>query len=248
MLLSNPMRLLLAFALVFASTLNHASAQTPSANAAATRATAAHRCLQPLVQRLEGTLRLLQETQAQLASSDERVREDAAAAVVSLEQRIAATAEAIQACVPDAARLEPQTRVQELQGAAAAVGQRNAATQVLERDVPLVRNVRVVVGERVDGHGQAPSDLVRRAVRGVGGELQRCYERFLERGALQPGQAVIAFTVTNGGRTIRPSVEGVTIDDRSFQRCLRSAAAHVRVSGGSSGGDARYAYTLRFGP
>ncbi len=239
----------LPFLALFATCLVHlpAMAQDPSPEQAAARASEAAACLAPLARRLEVTIQLLEDTRAQLRSSDAQVRRDAAAAVVSLEQRIDGLAEAIRGCVPRSARLETTTRVVDRQGVDARVGEQNAATQVIERDVPLVRDVHVVVAERVDGHGTVDPSLVRRAIRGVGSRLQQCYGRFLERGAFAPGQAIVAFTVTPSGGLQRVRVEGVTIDDRNFRRCLQSAASRMRIGGVALGGDARYAYTLRFG-
>lgn len=221
--------------------------EPPGVSEATTRATAMERCLSPLIQQLQTTLALVREAKTQLRASDEQARRDAASAIVSLEQRVHALSEQLQGCAPSSAALEPTTRVQELTGTAARVATVNEATQVVERDVLLVANVRVLVGERVDGSGQASHDLVRRAVRSIGAPLQRCYSRMLENGALQSGEAIIAFTIRSSGGVARPRAEGVTIGGRSFRRCLQRAVAQIRVRGRASGGDARYAYTLRFG-
>ncbi|MFT5354446.1 MAG: hypothetical protein ACI9KE_001651 [Polyangiales bacterium] len=221
--------------------------EPPGISEATSRATAMERCLSPLIQQLQTNLALVREAKTQLRASDEQARGDAARAIVSLEQRVHALSEELQACAPRSAALEPTTRVQELTGAAARVATVNDATQMVERDVQLVANVRVLVGERVDGSGQASHDLVRRAVRSIGAPLQRCYSRMLENGALQAGEAIIAFTIRGSGGVNRAHAEGVTIGGPSFRRCLQRAAEQIRVSGRASGGDARYAYTLRFG-
>ena len=241
--------LALLVAILAVSRVSGAHAQeVPSVADATSRATAAESCLGPLLRRLNTTLTLIRESKAQLRASDARAREDAASAIVSLEQRVVQIGDAIRACVPQSARLQPSTRETALTGVAARVGQANAATQIIEQDVPLVANVRVVVGERVDGSGSLPADLVRRAIRSVGAELQRCYGRMLDHGALEAGQAIVAFTVTPSGRVDRPSVEGVTFEDAPFRRCLRRAAGRIRVAAGAQGGGARFAYTLHFGP
>lgn len=219
----------------------------PGVSEATSRATAMERCLSPLIQQLQTTLALVREAKTQLRASDAQARNDAASAIVSLEQRVHALSAQLQACAPSSAALEPTTRVQELTGNAARVATLNDATQVVERDVALVANVRVLVGERVDGEGEASHDLVRRAVRSIGAPLQRCYSRMLEHGALQSGEAIIAFTIRGSGGVGRARAEGVTIGGSSFRRCLQRAAEQIRARGRASGGDARYAYTLRFG-
>ncbi len=104
-----------------------------------------------------------------------------------------------------------------------------------------------MVGERVDGRGTVPADAIRRSVREVAGRFEQCYEGFLERGALQTGTAIVSFTVTGSGRVERTTVEQNTLRDARFASCLRSAASRIRIRSGASGGDARFAYTLRFG-
>ena len=234
--------------LLLASASMQAKAQEPPGVSEATsRATAMEQCLSPLIQQLQTTLALVREAKAQLRATDAQARSDAASTIVSLEQRVHSLNERLQACAPRSAALEPTTRVQELSGADARVATVNEATQVVERDVPLVANVRVLVGERVDGSGEASHELVRRAVRSIGAPLQRCYSRMLETGAFQAGEAIIAFTIRSSGGISRARAEGVTIGGRSFRRCLQRAASQIRVGGRATGGDARYAYTLRFG-
>lgn len=237
---------LLAVALTLFA-VQDARAQDPTPDEAEARASSALACLGPVQSQLTTHVRLLREAKQQLESRDAAVRADAARAVISLEQRLDDLGEALRACVPRSARLEPRVEVHERTGAEANVAERNAATQVVERDVALRRLVHVVVGERVDGRGNAPPDAVRRSVREVAGRLEQCYESFLERGALQTGTAILSFTVTGNGRVERTTVEQNTLRDTRFASCLRSAAGHMRIQSGASGGDARYAYTLRFG-
>lgn len=239
----------LSFAIVASLIALHSTsnAQDLSTAEADSRASAAIDCLTPIQRRLTSHIQLLREAKAQLASSDGVARADAARAVVSLEQRVMALGEALRNCVPSSASLEPEVRVQDRTGSEAAVGERNDATPDIERDVALRRLVHVVVAERVDGAGQAPADTVRRAVRGIGDRLQRCYEQFLENGALQSGTAILSFTIDGRGRIVRPRVEQNTLRDSGFSSCLRQAARRMRANSGSVGGDARYSYTLRFG-
>lgn len=216
--------------------------------AARGRATRAIDCLQPLHRELATTIQLLREARDQTASGDERARTDAAAAVRALEQRLHRLARQIQACVPEEAALEPRTVVRERSGSEAAVATENRATTEVERDTELAPNVRVQVGERVDGQGTVDAGEVRRMVARVGPALDRCYGELVERDALQSGTAILAFTVTSSGRIRRVTVEQVTLGDSHFRRCLRHAGQRIRATTAATGGDARFAYTLHFGP
>lgn len=238
---------LLATALFTLLAAQTARAQDPSPEEAASRADSALACLGPVQSQLNTHVRLLREAKEQLGSRDAAVRADAARAVISLEQRLDDLGEALRACVPRSARLETRVEVRERTGVEADVAERNAATQEVERDVALRRLVHVVVGERVDGRGTVPADAIRRSVREVAGRFEQCYEGFLERGALQTGTAIVSFTVTGSGRVERTTVEQNTLRDARFASCLRSAASRIRIRSGASGGDARFAYTLRFG-
>ncbi len=212
------------------------------------RATHALDCLQPLHRELTTTLQLLREARDQTTSADERARADAAAAVRALEQRLHRLGEQLQACVPSEAALEPRTIVQERTGSEAAVATENRATTEIERGTRLAPNVQVQVGERVDGHGTVAASEVRRMVSRVGAEFERCYGALVERDALQSGTAILSFTVTPRGRIRRVTVEQPTLGDSRFRRCLRHAGQRIRATTAATGGDARFAYTLHFGP
>lgn len=242
------MRALPIWALMLATgTAAGATAQDLGPTEARARAARAIDCLEPLLTRLTTTLRLLREAQAQLDAPGENARRDAAHAIVSLEQQIDDLGESLRSCVPHGSRLEPHHRVEGPSGADARVGHENPATHELERDVQLTTNVRVAIGERVDGHGSLPGQDVRRMVSRIGGRLESCYGELVDRGALQHGQLVLAFTVDASGRVQRVSVEASTISNRRFQQCVERAGQSIAPGATPTGGDVRFAYTLRFG-
>ncbi len=225
-----------------------AAAAQDEPRAARERAARTLDCLQPLQRELNTTIQLLREARDQTGSADPRARADAAAAVRALEQRLHRLGEQLQRCVPPEASLRPRTVVQEPTGTEAAVATENRATTEIERDTQLAANVRVQVGERVDGYGTVAASEVRRMVAAIGSRLDRCYGELVERDALQSGTAILAFTVTPNGQIRRVTVEQPTLGDRRFVRCLRRAGQAIRATTAATGGDARFAYTLRFGP
>ncbi len=244
-----PLHLLLLLALTFAATsATSAEAQPPDVAAARGRAARAIDCVARLHRTLGTQLQLLREAQAQLNVSDTELREAAAHTVQSIEQRIDDLGEQLRACVPRSARLETQVRVEEHSGAEAAVGQENAHTQRVEANAALTQYVHVQVGERVDGHGQLPATTVRQMVHGIGARLGQCYDHLAERSSLERGTLVLSFTVDGRGRVQRVRVEAQHIGDSNFNRCVRHAGQRMRAGASPSGGDVRYAYTLRFGP
>ncbi|HJL24086.1 MAG TPA: AgmX/PglI C-terminal domain-containing protein, partial [Polyangiaceae bacterium LLY-WYZ-15_(1-7)] len=193
-------------------------------------------------------LELLRDARQQLNAPYEDVRNDAARAVESLEQRIDDIGEAIRACLPRTSRLEPRTVVQEPTGTEARVERENDATRDVERDARLGEYVRVVVGERVDGMGQLSAGAVRSMVRGVSSRLERCYGELVERGALERGTLILTFTIDERGRPRRVTIDQQQVGDTRFARCVERAGRRLRASTPPSGGEVRYSYTLRFGP
>lgn len=222
-----------------------AHAQPPAdVDAARARAPREIDCVQRQLSELRDTVQLLREAQAQLSASQSDLREAAAQAIVSLEQRVGRISDALQACVPEQ---QVQTRVREHTGAAARVAQENPATQVVERDTRLSTYVKVERGERVDGHGTVAAGEVQRMFRRIGPRIERCYGSYVDRNALEAGTAILSFTVTTSGR-----IRGVRVEqamgDATFQRCLRHAGRAIRATTSAVGGDVQFAYTLRFGP
>jgi hypothetical protein len=58
----------------------------------------------------------------------------------------------------------------------------------------------------------------------------------------------VSFHVTPDGRTLGHEVEGSTIHDEAFERCVLRVARRIDVGTAALGGDAGYGYTLHFGP
>lgn len=204
-------------------------------------------CVEQQQRALATQIQLLREAQAQLGASQQDVRADAARAIESLEQQIVRIAEALRACLPASARLEPQVVERGPTGAAAAVAEANPATEVVERDAALASYLKAEIGERVDGTGRLPASTVRSMVRSAAGRLSRCYDDYVERAALAAGTVILTWTVDPTGRVQRVALEQVRIGDSDFARCLERAATSMRGSR-PSGGAVRYSYTLRFGP
>lgn len=204
-------------------------------------------CLERVKHDLETTMRLLRDASRQTRSSDAQARRDAAHMVTSLQQRAADLARALRACVPEDAHLNPRTVVREPTGTEASVGEHNDIPSV-ERDARLADNVRAVVGQRVDGTGHIDDGTVKRAIRSAAGRMERCYEQLVDRGALQSGQLNLIFSITDRGGVRGVRVERSTIANDRFQRCVRSAGQRIRPPSAARGGDARYSYTLHFGP
>lgn len=230
--------------LLFART---ASAQTaPDPDEADRRARDAIGCAERVHHQLGQTLRLLRETEAQLAHGDPQVRRDAAAAVLSLEQRLHALAGALGECAPEESEPGVRTVTREPTGAAAAVGQANDLNRVLENE-HLGGHVTVLVGHRVDGHGRIAATTLRAGMRRVAPYLERCYDRLVDRGAFVEGDVTLSFWVGTRGRVRGISIDRRSLGDREFEGCLQRAARTIDFERGPTGGEAHYATTLHFG-
>ncbi|MAQ15479.1 MAG: hypothetical protein CMN30_11875 [Sandaracinus sp.] len=234
------------FALCLAS-IAGAQEAGPDPEVARIRANRTVDCLERVGRDLTTTMDLLRDASRQTQSIDQAAARDAAVAVVSLEQRVADLSRALSECVPEEAQLEPRTVVQEHTGAEAAVGEANDIPAV-ERDAVLTSNVRVVVGQRVDGTGTVADESIQRGIRAIGSRLERCYEQLIERDALQTGTLDLTFTVSTAGRVGDVLVSRSTLTDGRFQSCVRYAGRRIQPPTAARGGDARYTYSLRFGP
>lgn len=223
------------------------TAQPPNVDEARNRAAREVACLERVQREVSTQIQLLREAHEQLSAPYEDVRNDAARAVEAIEQRLDELAEAMRACLPRASRLETREVVREPTGAAADVALPNPATEVVEQDVQLSGYLTVRVGERVDGTGRLSASTVQSMVRGAAGRIAQCYGDFVEREALETGTIILAWTVDASGRIQRVVIEQQQIGDVAFARCVERAAGTMRGSR-PSGGDVRYAYTLRFGP
>ncbi|MEM9189619.1 MAG: hypothetical protein AAGF12_10620 [Myxococcota bacterium] len=212
-------------------------------------------CIREQAQRLERTLMLMNEAIAQMRnpSAGERARQDARDAIRSLRQRRVRIEREALGCRQPASRTarsdapiegvvyQPPSR----DPAVERVGQPNSATHVVDENLTLGTNVRVVRGERVDGRGRIGDDAVRRAVRSMAPHLGRCYDRMVGRGALQRGQVMLTFTIDARGAIHRVRTDQSAFP-ASFNRCLQTGARRGRTSPGPSGGSAQFSYTLAF--
>jgi len=203
-------------------------------------------CLERVNADLENTMRLLRDASRQTRSSNAQARTDAAQMVVSLQQRVADLSRALKGCVPEDAHLNPQTVVQEPTGAEAAVREANDIPSV-EEDARLSRNVRILVGQRVDGTGAIDAAVVKRTIRTSSARFDQCYGQLVDRGALTSGEVRVVFTIRGRGRVRNVELEESSIDNRRFQRCVERAARHMRAASGPRGGEVRFSYRLRFG-
>ncbi|MFW6067516.1 MAG: hypothetical protein ACOC97_04200 [Myxococcota bacterium] len=228
-----------------------AAGQEVDSGAVQKRLPAELQCLRKAHARLGETVRLLRQSHAQMrASDDERVTRDAARAVVALEERIRELLGEMERCTPDDAGGEKVAHVEpDPDPAEEAVAEPNPAVQVVERDRALGPHVHVVAGQKVDGKGTLPDRAVQGAVTRAAGALHACYDRLVERGALQKGELSLLFTVTGVGHVRGVDVERSSLGGPAFARCVELGARRVmRVDTRPSGGSVSYGYTLRFGP
>lgn len=195
-------------------------------------------CLREKRERLARVLTLLGQSEAQAhdAALSTREREDGETAVVSLRRQAANIERESQRCLETAmvfAANETAQPVNRVVGpvadpAADHVAQPNDSSRVVERDTRLSDDLRVVVGEQVDGVGRWNAARVRAGVHGIGGRLGACYDQMLEHGALREGTMILVFTVGDGGRVSRVGVEDDHLDDASLRRRARQAGESLR--------------------
>ncbi|MEM1414951.1 MAG: AgmX/PglI C-terminal domain-containing protein [Myxococcota bacterium] len=205
------------------------------------------RCLDVVTRQITATVELLRDAEAQMTADSLELRQHAAQAVEALEDRLDDLADRLKACLPQTSRPAVRTVIRERTGIEASVGVANDATVVVERDRPLAAGVVATLGERVDGTGRLEARTVATAMRGIGDALRACYDGYLERGALQEGQLILAFTVGPGTGVSRVQVEGATLGDARFSRCVATAGRGLRFGAPPRGGPVRFAYTLAFG-
>jgi hypothetical protein len=207
-------------------------------------------CLQGVLRRLDETARLVREASAQMRDSSATAaeRRDAQTALESLRQRRAEVLREIPRCRREhdtnARARETIVRQAPPDPTAEDVGRENGDMRVLERDTQLSGNVHIVIGQQVDGTGSADEADVRNAMRGISGELDRCYDRAVGQRALPRGALILTFTVTTSGAVTRVGVERNTMGE-TFGRCVRTAAQRLHP-GASRNGDATYSYSLAF--
>lgn len=232
-------------ALLVAAPLAAQGPSQESVEAVSARSARELSCLEPLQRRLTDTMRLLREARSQMAMTrhGRQAQEHAAQSAAALEQRIREITAQMTACIEAPS---PVTVVTTADPHAAEV--ENEVVPTIDQDRALTDHVRVIVGQRVDGEGNVEPSAIQGAITGIAPRLDACYQRLVERGALERGQAFISFAVNDRARVGRIRVEGVTLGTSTFERCVRSAANHLRVSAPSDRGITSYSYTIAFGP
>lgn len=217
-----------------------------------------HACLTDARERAIEAQQILEQAQRVAAdpSVGEAARRDARATVEAVDVRLRRIDAGVDRCLAEGGggfalgdRPDPGVVYRDAppDPAVESVGRDAPSLLVVEEDVVLRGPVRVVRGERVDGTGRAPASRVRRAVRDVAPAIVACWQGHVDRATARPGEASLVFRVAPDGRVRRARVEGSTISDRRFTRCLAAAVGELRVAGGVQGGEAVYGYRLRFG-
>jgi hypothetical protein len=251
-----------------------ASAQTDAEVAAtAQRLSQEVPCVRAQSERLNSTLRLLEEAERQAsAATGGPARRDAVHSAEALELRLGVIVGELRACLgqgsqqasagttapgtttatspPPAGHVNPPPHVVvRHEGDTPHPAETpNPATEVLDTGRALPGQLYLVQAERVDGLGRANNDDVRQAVDRVAPHISACYEQLMRHSAHQRGRVYLTFTVTPESRVRDIRLENFTIYDRTFQRCVGAAAGHLRVRHPAVGGSARYSFHLRFGP
>jgi hypothetical protein len=222
----------------------------PSIPEVSTRVQAELRCVQSEREALDRVEHLLTEARQQMSSPSAREpeRRDAARSVEALEDRIVEVGRALAACVQPSRRAREEA--DEAAAADRAIAQPRSSLDARGVSGPesLTSTVHVVRGLQVDGTGRVAPEVVNRAVRRVGGALARCYAAMVDQSASARGDLDVSFHVTPDGRTLGHAVEGSTIDDDAFGRCVLRVARRIDVGTAADGGDAGYSYTFHFGP
>lgn len=240
--LSTPLLLALLVATPLA-----AQGPQPSVEAVSARSGRELACIEPLQLRLQETLRLLREARSQMGMSrhGQQAQEHAAQSALALEHRVREIAGEIVACVETP---EPTVTIVTTATDQHAAEVENDVVPTVDEARPLTDHVRVIVGQRVDGEGNVEASAIQSAITGIGPRLDACYQRLVDRGALERGQAFISFAVNDRARVGRVRAEGFTLGNSGFERCVRSAANHLRVSAPSDRGITSFSYTIEFGP
>lgn len=235
-----------AFTLIFFSAISFPGSSLSHAQSPSARAGQEIACLERGHRDLGEAIRLLREARTQMQSAQGEARADAERAVESLEQRVERITTALRACIPERTN-RPIEEVRNPTGNDARVGEENAATETIEENQQMTPNIRVILAEKVDGHGRVDAQGVRSAVRYAASEFERCYSSLVGRGSLQSGRVFVTFTIDGDGRARDTSSEGTTLGNTRFRRCIGRAARSIRSSRPAVGGTATYTYTLHFG-
>jgi len=209
-------------------------------------------CVERNHQQLQRLLRLVDQAETQRDhAGDASARRDAQRAIEALVTRAEDVRTRARECLGGAALPTVGTQVVERppppDAAADAVAQSGGSIHEIERDARLGSNIHVERAQQVDGQGRVDSSVIRAAVRAIGPRLDRCYERYLDRGSVQARRLDLVFTLSGSGRASSVQVERSGFSDATFERCVRAAGQRIRASRGPAGGAAIFSYTLRFG-
>lgn len=221
-------------------------------DAALGRVRAFAHCVQSRHQELVRVLTLIGESEAQRAAArDEAVRRDADRALEALIARASDIQQRTRACLQGEGLPAPGTRVivqdPPPDPAADSVEEAGGTVRTVEANAELAPNVRVVRAEQVDGEGRIDASEIRRAVRAIATQLERCYESYLDRGSMTAHELDLVFTVRSAGTATNVDVERSGFADARLEQCIRQAGRGLRVSRAPSGGPAMFSYRLRFG-
>lgn len=246
---------LLAALVLFVAAPAGAVAQDMSASdrdAALVRVRAFASCVESRHQELARVLTLIRESEAQRAAArDAAVRRDAERAIEALIARASDIQQRTRACLSGEGLPAPGTRVvvqdPPADPAADSVEEARGTVRTVETEAELAPNVRVVRAEQVDGQGRIEGSEIRRAVRGIASQLERCYESYLDRGSMTAHELDLVFTVRAAGAAADVDVERSGFADARLEQCIRQAGRGLRVSRAPSGGPAMFSYRLRFG-
>ena len=207
-------------------------------------------CVREHMAHLERLVRLIEAAQARTSSSDEAVRRDAVTTIDTLVGRAHEVREHLRHCVDQAhiprhEHTEVTHEEAPPEGAEGSVATAGGTVHEVEAGTELSTHVRVVRGERVDGHGSASDAQIRTAMRGIASRLEACYEGYADRASAAQGELHLVFTVADGGRVTGVEVERGRSFDAELRACVQRAGGALSV--GTARGQSVYSYQLRFG-
>lgn len=241
--------LLSSLMVLLATSASHASAQPMSAaqrNSALSQVRTMANCVSRHNNDLQRVLRQIGQFERQRTQAhDTAARRDAEQAIDALIGQAADIQTAARQCVGGQALPRTMAHQAEDPGDSAVQGDQGTV-RVIEQNVGLTRRVRIVRAEQVDGHGQVSDSAVRSGVRSIGTRLERCYERYLNRGSLHSNSLHLVFRVMSNGRVSGVLVEQSSFHNASMDTCVRRAGGAMRLREGARGGDATFSYHLRF--
>ncbi len=192
-------------------------------------------CVQGAETDLAQWRRLLEDARRQLESptTSEAMRREAVEAVSVLEARIRETAEALLACLPEAAvPAEPEVADEPATPPLAPVSVH------LRAGAPQVRSA---------GHASVDPSAVHRALQPFGREFDVCYEALAARHAIVRGTATLVMNVRGDGGVHGARLEGLSQGDAAFQRCVQQSLVRIG-SVGRVRGETTLAVPLHLGP